>query len=88
MQSRTNTQPLGVADTSRVIEMAWEDRTPFEAIEQQYGLNEAAVVRLMRKELKSSAFKIWRERMSQRVTKHALLRDPAVTRHRASNTRL
>ncbi|MEM9155591.1 MAG: TIGR03643 family protein, partial [Cyanobacteria bacterium P01_F01_bin.33] len=47
---------------SRIVEMAWEDRTPFEAIEEQFGLSEADVVRLMRRELKPSSFKLWRKR--------------------------
>jgi uncharacterized protein (TIGR03643 family) len=76
-----------VADVSRIIEMAWEDRTPFEAIEAQFGLNESAVVRLMRSEMKASSFKMWRKRMNSRTTKHAALRVASVTRHRASHTR-
>lgn len=79
--------PLSPADVSRVIEMAWEDRTPFEAIEQQFGLNEAAVVDLMRRELKLRSFKMWRERMAGRATKHASMRQPGAPRHRASHTR-
>ena len=75
------------ADISRIIEMAWEDRTPFESIELQFGLNESAVIALMRRTLKRSSFKMWRERMAGRTTKHAALRSPEVTRHRASNTR-
>ena len=78
---------LEAADISRVIEMAWEDRTSFEAIEQQFGLNEAAVIALMRRELKLSSFKMWRERVTGRATKHEALRSPEVTRHRASHTR-
>ena len=78
---------LDAADISRVIVMAWEDRTSFEAIEQQFGLNEAAVIALMRPELKRSSFKMSRERVSGRATKHAALRSPEVTRHRASHTR-
>ena len=78
---------LEAADISRVIEMAWEDRTSFDAIEQQFGLNEAAVIALMRRELKLSSFKMWRERMTGRATKHEALRSPEVTRHRASHTR-
>lgn len=74
-------------DIARVIEMAWEDRTPFEAIELQFGLNESAVVALMRNQLKRTSFKVWRERMAARTTKHAALRDPAVVRHRAAHTR-
>ncbi len=75
------------ADISRVVEMAWEDRTPFEAIEQQFGLNESAVVSLMRSELKPSSFRMWRKRTAGRVTKHAALRGAKVLRHRASHTR-
>ena len=71
---------LSAADHSRVIEMAWEDRTPFEAIERLYGLPEAAVIRLMRRSLKSKAFRNWRQRVSGRVTKHGARRDPSVSR--------
>ena len=65
---------------SRIIEMAWEDRTPFEAIERLYGLAEKDVIKLMRKELKASSFKLWRARVSGRKTKHQALRSPDVTR--------
>lgn len=65
---------------SRVIEMAWEDRTPFEAIEQQFGLAEADTIKLMRQQLKPRAFKNWRARVSGRKTKHRSLRDPSVNR--------
>ncbi len=78
---------MSPADISRIIEMAWEDRTPFEAIETQFGLNESAVIALMRSEMKRSSFRMWRERMSARTTKHAALRDPKVSRHRAAHTR-
>ena len=78
---------LSKADVSRIIEMAWEDRTSFEAIEHQFGLNESAVIRLMRTEMKASSFKMWRKRMASRVTKHAALRVEGVYRHRASHTR-
>lgn len=78
---------LTTVDVARIIEMAWEDRTPFEAIEAQFGLNESAVVALMRAELKRTSFKVWRARMAARTTKHAALRDPAVVRHRAVHTR-
>ena len=71
---------LSAADHSRVIEMAWEDRTPFEAIERLYRLPEAAVIRLMRRSLKPKAFKNWRRRVSGRVTKHGARRDPSVSR--------
>ncbi|MFN2328221.1 MAG: TIGR03643 family protein [Chromatocurvus sp.] len=71
---------LSTADTSRVIEMAWEDRTPFEAIDALYGLDESAVIRLMRRNLKPGSFRLWRARVSGRKTKHGALRDPAVSR--------
>ena len=71
---------LSAADHSRVIEMAWEDRTPFEAIERLYGLPEGDVIRLMRRSLKPKAFKNWRQRVSGRVTKHGARRNPSVSR--------
>jgi uncharacterized protein (TIGR03643 family) len=77
---------LSAADLSRIVEMAWEDRTPFEAVQQQFGLNEAAVIKLMRAHLKPSSFKLWRQRMQGRATKHAALRAAALTgghRHQA-----
>ncbi len=54
--------------------MAWEDRTPFEAIAQQFGLKEAEVIKLMRRELKRSSFELWRKRVTGRHTKHLALR--------------
>lgn len=65
---------------SRIIEMAWEDRTPFEAIERLFGLNESAVIKLMRAELKASSFRLWRARVSGRKTKHLKLRHPDINR--------
>lgn len=79
--------PLSEADVSRIVEMAWEDRTPFEAIERQFGLNESAVVALMRRTMKPRSFKMWRERMAGRTTKHESLRHPDIQRHRARHTR-
>ncbi|MBU5617641.1 TIGR03643 family protein [Psychrobacter sp. TAE2020] len=61
---------LDESHLSRIIEMAWEDRTPFSAIEHSYGLNEDAVIKLMRQELKPSSFRLWRERVTGRATKH------------------
>ncbi len=74
---------LSDGDLSRVIEMAWEDRTPFDAIERQFGLNEAAVIRLMRRQLLPRSFRLWRERVSHRATKHEALRPPGVVRGHA-----
>lgn len=67
-------------DLSRIIEMAWEDRTPFEAIENLYGLNQHQLIELMRKELKRSSFELWRKRTSGRTTKHLKLRSPEINR--------
>ncbi len=75
------------SDISRIIEMAWEDRTAFEAIEAQFGINESAVIDLMRRHMKPSSFRMWRKRMAGRVTKHAALRGAVHLRHRASHTR-
>ncbi len=60
--------------------MAWEDRTPFEAILQLYGLPEQQVIKLMRREMKSGSFRLWRARVSGRKTKHHMLRNPEVSR--------
>jgi len=62
---------LNREDISRIIEMAWEDDVPFEAIETQYGLKEKEVIDLMRSHLKESSFKMWRRRVTGRKTKHA-----------------
>ena len=67
--------------------MAWEDRTPFDAIALQFGLAEPAVITLMRRELKLASFKLWRQRVTGRNTKHAALRSSEVNRHRAVHTR-
>ncbi|TDN37911.1 TIGR03643 family protein [Hymenobacter sp. UV11] len=64
------TQPLTAQQTDRIIEMAWEDRTPFEAILAQFGLAEAEVIVLMRRELKPASWRRWRERVQGRATKH------------------
>ena len=61
-------------EKSRIIEMAWEGRTPFEAIELQFGLTEPRVISLMRASLKQKTFKNWRQRVSGRKTKHLSLR--------------
>jgi uncharacterized protein (TIGR03643 family) len=69
---------LSEEDLSRLIEMAWEDRTPFEAIEATFGLSESQVIQLMRRELKRGSFELWRERVSGRATKHVALRSKLV----------
>ncbi|MDJ0511092.1 MAG: TIGR03643 family protein [Crocosphaera sp.] len=69
----------------RIIEMAWEDRTPFAAIELQFGLSEKEVISLMRKEMKPSSFKMWRKRVSGRKTKHMVQRNFFVGRFKSAN---
>ena len=63
-------QSLSIREIDRIISMAWEDRTPFEAIMDQFNLNESAVIKLMRNQLKRSGFKRWRKRVNNRKTKH------------------
>jgi uncharacterized protein (TIGR03643 family) len=76
-------------EIDRIIEMAWEDRTPFEAIQYQFDLKEQEVIELMRKEMKPSSFKMWRERVQGRKTKHAKLRGIEIgsTRFKCSRQR-
>ncbi len=71
---------LSDADKSRLIEMAWEDRTPFDAIEQSLGYSESQVIAFMRSQLKRASFKLWRERVTGRATKHIALRSKLVNR--------
>lgn len=79
---------LSLAQIDRIIEMAWEDRTPFEAIFQQFGLAEADVVALMRRELRTYSFRLWRERVHQKVShKHLYKRAAAIERFRCSRQR-
>ena len=68
---------LSASDISRIIEMAWEDRTPFEAIKSQFGIGEPDVIKVMRRNVSAGAFRRWRARVSGRRTKHA---DPAPAR--------
>ena len=78
--SRVLWSRLTEAERSRVIEMAWEDRTPFEAIALQFGFSEADTIALMRRSLKPGSFRLWRARVSGRTTKHRALRPPGVLR--------
>lgn len=75
------------ADIDRIIEMAWEDRTPFEAIRYQFGLTEDAVKALMKKTLKFSSYTLWRNRVEQCQTKHAKKRSEDITRFKCSRQR-
>jgi uncharacterized protein (TIGR03643 family) len=66
---------LNPEQIDRIIEMAWEDRTPFDAILIQFNLKEQEVINLMRREMKPKSFRMWRKRVSGRKTKHAKLRN-------------
>ncbi|UOG72795.1 TIGR03643 family protein [Hymenobacter tibetensis] len=80
-------QHLSAADTDRIIEMGWEDRTPFEAIEAQFGLPEKDVIALMRKTMKASSFRMWRKRMAGRSTKHQALRADGMDHFKSNQQR-
>ena len=73
-------------DIDRIIEMAWEDRTPFEAIEFQFGIKENGVRKIMRENLKRSSFELWRERVKGRKTKHEKTSES--TRFKSKNQKL
>jgi uncharacterized protein (TIGR03643 family) len=78
---------LTEADKDRIIEMAWEDRTPFEAIWFQFGLGEKEVIELMRNHMKRSSFTMWRKRMAGRATKHQKLSITGVNRFKCNRQR-
>lgn len=85
----TNRVLVEQKDIDRVIEMAWEDRTPFEAIKVQFDFTEADVITLMRKELKRSSFDLWRKRVNSGVSqKHAQRRNPEIDRFKCSRQKL
>lgn len=85
MNEQATATELDIETLDRIIEMAWEDRTPFEAIEFQYGLKEKEVIELMRREMKPSSFRMWRKRVTGRKTKHLKKRDFTVGRHKSEN---
>ena len=74
-----------IADLDRIIQMAWEDRTTFDAIEEQFGINENAVRKIMRTNLKKSSFIMWRKRGRNRPTKHLGLKTNKVGRFKSKN---
>ncbi|MEO7311417.1 MAG: TIGR03643 family protein [Chitinophagaceae bacterium] len=79
---------LGQADIDRIVEMAWEDRTPFDAIAVQFGVSENETIGIMRSEMKASSFKMWRQRVQGRVTKHSALRIPRVNRFKCARQKI
>jgi uncharacterized protein (TIGR03643 family) len=84
---QTKRAELNETDKDRIIQMAWEDRTPFEAIEVQFGLKEKDVIEFMRKNLTPSSFRMWRKRMKSRKTKHAALRQSGTKRFKCNRQR-
>ncbi len=81
-------EPLSDQEIDRIIEMAWEDRTPFEAIFVQFGLRETQVISLMRKSLKRSSFILWRDRVTSGVSqKYLKLRNPEINRFKCNSQR-
>ncbi len=83
-----NLKLLSLEESDRIIEMAWEDRTPFEAIEWQFGLSEAEVIRHMRSQLKRQSFNRWRKRVNSGVSlKHLKRRSNEINRFRCSRQR-
>lgn len=84
---KTDRKRFSEAEIDRIIEMAWEDRTPFEAIEFQFGLKEKQVIEFMRQHSKPSSFRMWRKRMASRKTKHIALRADEINRFKCSRQR-
>jgi uncharacterized protein (TIGR03643 family) len=92
LKTLVETKKLSAGDISAVIQMAWEDRTTFETIMERIGVSESEVIQIMRSELKSDSFKLWRKRMKGKATKHRALRSPemkysdhAIADHRRAN---
>jgi len=78
---------LSTEDIDRIVQMAWEDRTPFDAIKFQFGLSEKEVIALMRNSLSKSSWKNWRARVQGRKTKHNALKDEEVNRFKCTRQR-
>ena len=84
MKNKVIFRPIEV---DRIIEMAWEDRTSFDAIEKQFGIVEKDVIKLMRKELKEKSFKMWRKRVQGRSTKHSRMSSTDKLRFKSNSQR-
>ena len=78
---------FNIEQLDRIIEMAWEDRTPFDAILFQFGIKEQEVITIMRNNLKPASFRLWRARVQGRKTKHSKQRDDYVNRFKCSRQR-
>jgi uncharacterized protein (TIGR03643 family) len=76
---------LSDIEIDRIVEMAWEDRTPFEAIYMQFAMTESDVIKLMRNQLKRSSFNLWRKRVNSGVSqKHSMKRNPEINRFKCA----
>ena len=83
-ETKPSKENLSVGDMDRIIEMAWEDRTPFDAITFQFGLTESEVKSLMKTQLKFSSYKLWRKRVESCKTKHVRSRITDITRFKSA----
>jgi uncharacterized protein (TIGR03643 family) len=85
---QAQTGPISEEILNRIIEMAWEDRTPFEAIFFQFGFREGDVIALMRRTLSPGSFRLWRKRVHSGISqKHEMTRNPEINRFRCSRQR-
>lgn len=82
-----NSIKLPVVDLDRIIEMAWEDRTPFDAIQAQFGFGESEVKALMKEQLRTGSYILWRKRVEACKTKHAKRREEGITRFKCNRQR-
>lgn len=87
MSKTIQQQELTIGQTDRIIQMAWEDRTTFDAIREQFGLEPGEVIKLMRAHMKPSSFRLWRKRTGGRSTKHLSKRSFKVGRFRCKSQR-
>ncbi|MGD1841508.1 MAG: TIGR03643 family protein [Thermonemataceae bacterium] len=87
MSRLSNYYQLSPSDLDRIVEMAWEDRTPFEAIEAQFGVPEKDVIKIMKQEMKLNSWKMWRKRVHQKSMKHLKKRSEAVERFKCTRQR-
>jgi len=88
INNEINKNNLSIKHIDRIIEMAWEDRTTFEAIEYQFNISESEVISIMRSELKSKSYKLWRKRVKGRKTKHLKLRSFIESSFKCSRQRI
>lgn len=84
----SESKELTQIEKDRIVEMGWEDRTPFDAITAQFGVSEKEVIEIMRREMKPSSFRMWRRRVQGRATKHSALRGSEVDRFKCTRQRV